>query len=297
MKTYLVALIVLSLIIISGATGCPSTTTTTQTQAAGLDVQFSKDAPPVSINVNQEFPIYLDVTNRGGDYVQKGDAKFYLTGIGPNIQNINPALTNDITFNKESTTPSKLIFADKARFIFALQSLLVLPLALTDCYSYGTTTQANICVAGSNQSAICSLGGDKIASDSNSVAPVQISSLTESVSGSTLKMTFTISNKLGGQIYLQNADCDKLLKTKDYTESSKNNKVNIELRTPEKGLVCHLEKQDFPYETLDSLTGASDVGNVVCEMPVGGEDHVSPIYIILRYKYVSSMTKNLNVLP
>ncbi len=299
MKRALIGIILLSLIILSGATGCPSfgTQTATQVTAAGLDVQFSKDAPPVSVNVNQEFPIYIDVLNKGGDYVQKGDAKFYLTGIGPNLENVKSTSENDIMLSKESTSPDRLIFADKARFTFALQNLLVMPLALTDCYSYGTTTQANICLAGSNQSSVCSISGEKIADDSNSIAPVQITSLTESAVGNKLRVTFTVSNKLSGQVYLQDTDCDKLLQSKDYNEAAKNNKVSVEIRTPEKGLACHLEQQKSPYQPLDSLMGVSDLGNVVCERELTSDDHVSPLYIILRYKYVSSMTKNLNVLP
>jgi len=299
MKKTLIVLTVLSLILLSGATGCPSsTTTTTQAAAAGLNVQFSTGAPPVSVNVNQEFPIYIDVTNAGGDYVQAGDAKFYLTGIGPNLENINPVLSNQRTLNKESTTPDKLIFAEKAKFTFALQSLLVMPLALTDCYTYGTTTQANVCIASSNESAVCSVSGEKITSDSNSIAPVQIGSLTEDVSGNTLRISFTIMNKLNGQIYLPTTDCDKLLQSKDFNEAGKLSKVNIELRTPEQGMICHLEKTDFPYESTDALSGITDVGKVVCEKTLTGQDdHVSPLYVILRYKYVSSTTQNLNILP
>lgn len=297
MNKTIMGILLVSLILLSGATGCPSTTTS-PAAAAGLNVQFSKDAPPVSVNVNQEFPISIDIVNAGGDYVQKGDAKFYLTGIGPNLQDIKPSLANDIILNKESTSPYKLMFADKARFTFPLQSLLVMPLALTYCYSYGTTTQANICIANSNQSTVCSTDGEKIASDSNSVAPVQISSLTEQLIGNKLRISFTISDKLGGQIYLQNTDCDKLLQTKDYAETSKNNKVNIELRTPEQGLTCNLEEPASPYAPAQSLAGVTDVGTVTCEKTLtSSDDYASLLYIVLRYKYVSSLVQNLNVLP
>jgi len=299
MKKALITLLAISLILLSGISGCPQTSTTTQATSAGLDVQFSKDAPPVSVNVNQEFPVYVDVTNLGGDYVQKGDAKFYLSGIGPNLENVKSSLTNEKTFNKESTSPDRLTFSDNAKFTFPLQNLLVMPLALTSCYAYGTTTQANVCIASSNQSSVCSLGGEKITSDSNSIAPVQISSLTEEAVGNKLKIYLVISNKLGGQIYLQDSDCDKLLQAKDYSEAAKSNKVSIELRTPEKGLICKLQEPSSPYSSLDSLKGVADVGKVTCEKPLTStaDDHVSPLYIILRYKYVSSVTKNLNVLP
>lgn len=296
MNKTIFGLILVSLILLSGATGCPTKTDTVTSVANGLDIQFSNDAPPVSVNVNQEFPIQIDVLNKGGSYVSAGDAKFYLTSVS-NLENVQTSVTTSRTLNKESVTPDKIVFADRAKFPFTLQSLFVMPMVLTSCYKYGTTTQATICIISSNQSVVCSVEGEKITSDSNSVAPVQISSLTESIVGDKLIMTMTISNTLGlGQVYLKDSDCDKIVQ-KDYTEASKKDKVNVELRTPEKGITCKLQETSFPYSTIDSLTGAADLGKVICEKPLSKEETVSPLYIVLRYTYVTSITKNLNILP
>ncbi|MBU2523244.1 MAG: hypothetical protein KKE23_03065 [Nanoarchaeota archaeon] len=297
MKKIIFGLILISLILLSGATGCTTKTEPATTSSSGLDVQFSKDAPPVSVNVNQEFPIYIDVLNSGGGYIPKGDAKFYLTSVS-NLENVQTSLVNSRTLNKESISPDKLVFAEKARFPFALQSLFVMSMGITSCYKYGTSTQATVCIISSNESAICSIEGEKITSDSNSVAPVQISSLTEEIVSNKLRITMVISNNLGtGQVYLRDSDCDKIVQ-KDYAESSsKKDKVNIELRTPEKGLTCKLQEASFPYNTIDSLTGVADLGRVVCEKPLSSEETVSPLHIVLRYTYVSSIIKNLNILP
>lgn len=297
MKKTILGLILVSLILLSGATGCPSSTTSTTAAASnGLDVQFSKDAPPVSVNVNQEFPIYVDVLNNGGDYITKGDAKFYLTSVS-NLENVQTSLSNTRTLNKESVSPDKIIFAEKARFPFALQSLFVMPMVMTSCYKYGTSTQATVCVVQSNQSAVCTIGGEKISGDSNTVAPVQITSLTEEIVANKLRITMIISNKLAtGQVYLKDSDCDKIIQ-KDYNEASKKDKVNIELRTPEKAMTCKLQEPAFPYNTVDSLVGVADLGKVICEEPLSSSETVSPLYVVLRYTYVSSITKNLNILP
>jgi len=296
MKKAIFGLILISLILLSGATGCPSKAATVSVQSNGLDVQFSKDAPPVSVNVNQEFPINIDVLNNGGSYVTKDEAKFYLTSVS-NLENVQTSLANTRTLNKESLTPDTLMFAEKARFPFALQSLFVMPMVLTSCYKYGTTTQATVCIISSNQSVVCSVEGEKIMDDSNSVAPVQISSLTEEIVSNKLRITMVISNTLGtGQVYLKDSDCDKVVQ-KDYNEASKKDKVNIELRTPEKDLTCKLQEPIFPYNTIDSLNGAADLGRVVCEKPLSSEETVSPLYVVLRYTYVTSITKNLNILP
>jgi len=297
MKKTILSLILLSLVLLSGITGCPQKAeSATSAPSSGLEVQFSKDAPPVSVNVNQEFPIYVDVLNSGGGYIPAGDSKFYLTSVS-NLENVQTSLVNTRTLNKESVTPDKLVFAEKAKFPFTLQSLFVMPMVLTSCYKYGTSTQATICIVSSNQSAVCTVSGEKISGDSNSVAPVQITSLTEEIVSNKLRITMIVSNKLGtGQVYLKDSDCDRIIQ-KDYNEASKKDKVNIELRTPEKGMTCKLQEGAFPYNTIDSLTGVADLGRVVCEKPLSSQETASPLYIILRYTYVSSITKNLNILP
>jgi len=297
MKKYILGALLISLLLLSGVAGCPTNTPTPAAKSSGLSVSFSKDAPPLSVNVNQEFPIFVDILNGGGDYIAKGDAKFYLTGSGQSFENVKSSLSNERVLNKESTSPDKLIFASNAKFTFPLQSLLVQTWALTSCYPYGTSSQANICIAASNQSSICSISGEKITSGFNSVAPVQISSLTEEVVGSRLRVSFTISNKLDGQVYLPDTDCDSLLQQKEYTEAAKKDKVGIEVRSPEKDFVCKLQGSTFPYISVDSLEGSAQLGTVICERPLSKEDHVSPFSVIMRYRYVSSITKNLNILP
>jgi len=131
MKKAIFGLILISLILLSGATGCPSKAATVSVQSNGLDVQFSKDAPPVSVNVNQEFPIHIDVLNNGGSYVTKDEAKFYLTSVS-NLENVQTSLANTRTLNKESLTPDTLMFAEKAvkiLFTVSLFPTITLPIS------------------------------------------------------------------------------------------------------------------------------------------------------------------------
>jgi len=299
MKAYIITAILISLLLLSGASGCPSfgqQTTTTAVTAAGLDVSFVTDAPPLSVSVNQEFPMYINVQNNGGDFVSKGAAKFYLAGAGPTIENVKSVVSNEATLEPASPSPYRVAFADRAKITSPIVSLLMIPLAVTSCYNYGTTAQAPICVAKTNSSSLCSVSGDKAVT--NTVAPVQISGLSENVVGNKLSISFTIENKLNGQIYLPDTDCDKLLQAQDFIEISKNNKLSIKVSSTETELSCHIQSATPPYSSLDGLSGVSQVGKVTCEETVPSTgDHVSPIYIILQYKYVSSMAKNLNVLP
>ncbi len=299
MKTYIVFLIALSLILVSGVNGCPGGAEKEEAaKIAGLSISFVDNAPPISATVNQEFPIYVDVLNEGGDYVNKGGAKFYLSGVGPSLEGVKPSLSNEDNLAKQSISPYRIVFADRAKFTEQIPSLFTLPLVLTTCYTYGTTAQASLCLSAKNDSRVCDVGGEKITSSSNSVAPIQITSLKEELTGNRLRITFTIENKLDGQVYLKDTDCDKL---QSISESFKKDKVDVEVRIHERekeGFSCKLLSNTPPYAPTDSLVGSASLGTVVCEKTLSGEEnYASPLGIVLRYKYVQSTSKAINIVP
>ena len=299
MKIYVAILLTLSLLIVSGATGCPASGGKADA-SAGLNVSFVNEAPPLSVSVNQEFPIYVDILNKGGQFVNKGDAKFYLSGVGPNLEGVKASQSNERSISKQSISPDRVVFADKAKFTFPIESLYTLPILLISCYSYGTTAQASLCISAKNDSEVCDLAGEKISATSNSAAPIQISSVKEELAGNKLRVLITLANNLGGQVYLPDADCDKL-QAKDISESFKQDKVGVEVRLPDReksSFICKLITNTAPYIPQDSLVGSANLGTIVCErILAGGESYQTPFAIILRYKYVDSISKNINILP
>jgi len=299
MKTHIAILLVLSLMIISGATGCPSSATKAEA-ASGLQVSFVTDAPPLSASVNQEFPIYLDILNAGGQFINKGDAKFYLSGIGPDLEGVRAIQSNERSLSKQSISPDRIILADKAKFTFPIESLYTSTIALTSCYTYGTTAQATLCISAKNDSSVCNSATEKITATSNSVAPLQVTSVKEEIVGNKLRVFIVLTNKLKGQVYLPDADCDKL-QAKDISESFKQDKVGVEVRLPDReksSFVCKLLTSAAPYVPQDSLVGSANMGTVVCERTLAGnENYATPFAVILRYKYVESMSKTINILP
>lgn len=299
MKNYILALIVLSIFVVSGVNGCPgSGDTEAAPQAAGLSFSFVNNAPPISAAVNQEFPIYVEVSNEGGDYINPGEAKFYLSGVGPNLEGVSSSQSNSRTLPKQSVTPDRISFADNAKFTEQISSLFTIPLVLTSCYSYGTTAQVNLCLSTKNESSVCTISGEKINQGSNSVAPVQITSFRQELVGNIMRISFVIENKMGGEAYLRDTNCDNL---QSISESFKNDKVNVEVRINERersGFICKLQSADAPYAPLDSLMGTTSLGTVVCEKTLSGnENFATPLGIVLRYKYVDSISKSLNIVP
>ncbi|MEM2956208.1 MAG: hypothetical protein QW041_01355 [Candidatus Pacearchaeota archaeon] len=284
---YLISIILL-LIVLSGINGCPQQQPKIST--TGLKMSFVKDAPPVSVITGTEFPIYVDVLNAGGEFVNKGSAKFYLSNLGPNFENVKSSLINEKTLGKESVFPERLVFAEKAKFTFPLQDMLVVPLVLTGCYDYSGRAQASVCITGSNESKVCKIDGEKIIS--NTAGPIQITSVTESISRNKLILIFEVANKGNGQVYLADADCDKL-EARDITESQKQGKLNIKITTKD-NFKCKLQSSSGQ---VDGLEGIAPLGKIICEKDISKEDYLSVFIIETRYKYRDSIIQNINIMP
>ena len=289
MRKILLALILASIVILSGVNGCPKQEEKVST--TGLEMAFVESAPPVSSVVGSEFPIYVDITNIGGELINKGEAKFYLKNV-EYFENVKSSLTNARTLEKESTFPERLVFAEKAKFTFPLKDVFSPTLVMTACYPYSDTTQATICVSVTNESKVCSLSGEKITS--STAGPIQVTSITESVSGERLTVRIDIANKASGQIYLLNTDCDKL-EANDVAESSqKQGKVNVNIITKD-DFACRLQAAASPYNQIAGLEGTVPIGSVICEKTLAGKEHSSPFIVVLKYKYRDSISKIVNI--
>jgi len=301
-KTFKLAILflVLAVFLVSGQEGCPSTGfgKDAPLKSAGLEVSFVEEAPPSTVSVNQEFPLYVNLLNKGGDFINKGDAQIYLSGIGPNLENVHSKQSNSQSLAKDSLISDRINFAEKARFTFPIESLHTLPLSLTTCYAYGTRTQASICISNTNQTELCKVGTNKITSSSNSIAPIQITELKETVIGNKLTVLFKIENNLGGAVYLPDTDCDKIVSKNTPLEAFKQNKVRIEVRTTESGFICKLQNEQSPYGPVDATIGTIAIGTVVCEKALEEKStRQSPFSVVLRYKYVDSSLKTINIVP
>ena len=281
----------ISILIISGIAGCPSTTTG-KVLTSGIEMTFVKDAPPIGVEVGKEFPIYVDIINKGGEFVNKGQASFYLGNLGPNFENIKTSLTNEKTLAKDSIYPDRLVFAEKAKFTFPLQAILPTPLVLTACYDYSGRAQAGLCISASNESKVCSIAGEKVTD--NTAGPVQVTSVTESATRNKLTLVIEIANKgsANSEVFLADTDCDKL-EAKDFAESQKQGKVNMVITTKD-NFKCKLISQTGQIEGLE---GIAPLGKIICEKDISTEDYPSAITIEFRYKFRESISQTINVLP
>ncbi len=280
-------------ILLLGIQGCEKEEETVQ-EAVGLKMAFIDNAPPSSIQVKETFPIYVDVSNKGSADVDAGAAKFYLSGVGDNLQNVVLELQNKNKLEKKTDVfaggKERLTFATSTVSNLDLENPFNLPLLLTGCYDYTTITEATICVG--KEGDICQTEGEKITGESNSVAPVTISSLTENIVGKKLVLSFNIVNKGNGQVFLPDTDCDKL-QQRDINEQLKKNRLNLDIEV-EEGFSCYLAGSTGG--SVMALKGEANMGRVTCEKIIG-EEHETTMKITMNYKYRESVEQEIELLP
>jgi len=262
----------------------------------GLKMSFVENAPPETIAIGQKFPIYVDVENFGEWPVKQGKAIFYLQGIGQNLKDYANKLSNSVELvaKKDSLTgKQRLVFANAAYSDLSITNPFTIPMVLTSCYDYATIAEASICIS-KQSSEICSIEGDKIKEDSNTIGPVKITSLTESVEGNTLKLGFTIANVGNGKVYMPETNCDALMNN-EASELTKENYVKIDINDGGQGFKCRLLSKDFA--SIEGLSGYASLGTVICTKKLSDENYPSIIKISLEYKYVDSVSKSITVMP
>jgi len=285
------------LVFVSGQQGCQNEAKTNFSSTA-LAFSFVDNAPPTDLVTNQKYPIYVDLVNNGGYDIAPGTAHFYLTGIGENLRNVNTKVQNVNTLVKKSQMQDggkeRLTFATEAEPWQSLPAPFNLVMRLDTCYKYATITQTTLCIG--QGSGICNISSEKITTSSNSAAPLQITSVTEQITGNKLYINFLIENKGTGQVFLSNADCDQL-QEQNINEKSKANQVEINVRT-EDGITCNLQSMQQPYPSVEGTTGMTSLGRVTCQKTLTGtETHITPVEIVMVYIYKDGITKSMTILP
>jgi len=291
------SLLVLSLFVVSGQQGCKKEEKAVFNTTA-LTMNFVADAPPTQLVSGESYPIYVDVKNEGGYDIAQGNAHFFLSGIGENLEGVTLHLQNVNILNKKTSVQEggkeRLTFASQATPpIRNLPAEFNFTIRVDSCYKYATLTQTSICVGKGN--GICSISGEKIVTGSNSNAPLQITSLTENIQGNKLYVTFTIENKGSGQVYLPALDCVKL-QEQNLDEKLKQNQVEISVKA--EGFSCSLQSNQPPYGSVNALNGITSVRTVTCEkLLTETSSYTAPFEIALAYAYTETLPKSIVILP
>src|SRR3989344_7037863 len=176
-KGLLLFFLAISLVLITGIAGCPKQEK--EEIIPGMHMEFVQDAPKTTISTEERMPVYADIKNGGGVHISIDKANFYLSGIGENLAGVKDKLTNKKFLDKETGT-ERLEFSASAGTGLVLEKPFMFPVTLTACYDYETIVQVQACIA-EEKSDICDISGEKITESSNSPAPIQVTSFTESL--------------------------------------------------------------------------------------------------------------------
>ncbi len=218
-----------------------------------------------------------------------------MQGIGTNFKNYANKLPNYnelLPMKNNFTSKQRLVFADAAYTDLSLQNPFSLTMYLKFCYDYATITQSTICVA--KESNICSLEGNKIDENSNSIAPIKITSIKEKVEGNVLTLSFVIENIGKGKVYMSETNCDGII-NENPLDITKENYVKIDINDGGIGLKCRI--LDDKLNSIEGLSGYVQLGSFICYKKITDENQLNLIRITTKYKYVDSTTKLLTVYP
>lgn len=263
-------------------------------------MNFVENAPPKELVTGLKYPISLDIQNLGGYDIQQGKAEFYLSGLGENLKSVEVKKQNSNLLQKRTVFneggKERIFFAQNAEPWKDFPNTYNITMKIDSCYEYGSVVQSTICVG--STSGVCNLDEEKILQNSNSPAPIQITSITEQVQGNKLYVILNVENKGSGEIYYTNTNCDKLIQQNDLNEKQKQNMFDIVIDTTEPGLTCTLQNSEAPYGSKQGLSGASTLGKITCVKVLSNEDtHAVPLQITLKYKYKEDLSKTISILP
>jgi len=289
MKKIAFATLIILTFLLLGVQGCEKVTPAEN----GIVMSFVENAPAKVIATDQTVNIYVDMANKGASNINKGEAKFYLIGVGKNLGGVTTKLTN--TKLLETGTEDRLNFAKGAKVLLDIKDPFLLTLSLKSCYPYDTDVRTKICIA-REDNPICSIAGEKITATSNSAGPIKLTSLKEEVVANKLMLTAIIENKgvqekSIGDVYLKSANCDILqdvTNTNYIDELLKEKKVDVEIKTT--GFKCNLEE-----DTKGTISLTNNKGILTCEKKLEAESEETQFQLLLHYKYQDSISTTITL--
>lgn len=297
---YFLAIIFAAVLVMGAAQqGCNQQQGTTFNSTA-LTMSFVDQAPPAQVNPGVKVPIIVRVENGGGYDIVAGSAKFYLSGVGTNLKNVNEVLTNQNLLAKKTAQQGggyeMITFAEQAEQAVQITNPFTFSIKADSCYNYATQAQATVCIGPG--SGVCSITGEKIQSGSNTDGPIQVTSLTETLQGNQLFVSFKIENKGNGNVYFTDMDCDKLFGSdanEQLKQQLKKGFAEIAIET-DPDMKCNLLSSDG--SSITGINGMAQVGyKVTCTKTIGQETSSAPMKINLAYKYSTSASKSITLLP
>lgn len=271
---------------------------------SGLVAEFLDDAPSLSGNFQkEEFPMYLELINKGETEVAQGAAHIYLTGAlyGSNV--VRTTLANQQTTNDVMIAPieegeggivedSIVMSLETASYEGEiLADSVPLDVRASVCYPYQTKIQVdNFCIPSTTRRATgtqeCEIDSTKniLETNANSGAPVHITSLREQEGPDFVRVTLDINNVGSGEVV--GGACARDI------ERSNLNEVTV---TMPNNFGCTFKDSPDTYKGVVELRGGHGVLRCKREINNPGNAFKESLGITLDYNYMQEVSKTITV--
>jgi len=208
-------LILILIVFLSGCTADESVETTQLSSTGGLVTGVYADSLPSSLFEGDQIFLQLSVENQGDHDVEAGNYYLNIKGINPTAyQGLEVADLTKISstellslgeFGNDTIVRGQEVFTIGNSFLYCnnIDNDLPLNLHAKTCYDYGTTSEISGCFIHSTSSTgdeVCVVSGYKPVT--NSIAPVIITEVAESVAGSSdVRFRVKVENLGGGKVF------------------------------------------------------------------------------------------------
>lgn len=305
-----VALVLIILILLAGCAGGFRAKTKEQATfveefrrgSQGLTMRFAQNLPPLRLFSGEELGVVLELENRGTYTIGGPGDRVYLSGFDPSIiAGISPAGEQIPKLEGRSQFISQggfdtVAFRAQTRF---LEDRYPVRLLATACYEYSTVASANICVdpnpyAPAIRQKVCipqnvPLGGGQ-------GAPISVSLVEVDASPGKTRFKIRVQNVGAGEVF--RAGGEMLNRCSPFGPGLAFDEVDyVELTD----VIVSGTSIRSTCRPLDSshIRLTNNQGLVYCEFdrPRGEAAYVTPMTIVLRYGYRTSIFQNLELLP
>ncbi len=274
----------------------------------GLEMRYIDTFPPSSVldQGEDEFNVIVELTNRGEADINQDDVRVTLTGFptrsfGVTSDQMTKYSDEDIEKNEKNPDGSIIesypveVEFEGFNYEETVQGSQEFPFRAEVCYAYQTSATSSVCVKNdfrrdSEDADICTVASRKTVH--NSGAPIQITNMEQTASGSTsTRLTFNVENVGSGNVYRPGEDCE--------SESRSEDMVFVEVSGFEEAAGEELDcrgLRDGDSSSSGYLNIAGDGGEVSCT--VNFEDRsprIQNFNVDIGYDYEQSITKQVRV--
>ena len=301
-RLFLVFMIGLLLVL----TGCeqgeaPSSTTPFLGGTTGLLINFLEDAPPQEVYDGGAFPfdIVIKLRNDGESDVLAKDAQVKISGLNPAefgkqasglVKHPDEDLVRTYKDAEGNLVEGTITYVSFEGFNYGgtMSGNIQFPIRADVCYKYSTKAISKLCIkkdlTDTSEDSLCIVPEEKQVF--NSRAPLQVTSLKESVRGAdTVGFAFKVEHMGNGDLFQQGSVCDT-------TGITYENKIWVEVDTGMAGVKC----TGLTGGTANSgyITIYSGERTITCTQPAASEiDYEKAIEITLTYDYKEDITTQL----